>query len=194
MGQPEPIAEGLTFDDFLVFEENAETKHEYIGGLIYDMAGASRNHNLICMNLSGHLFNHLRGTSCNAFMADMLLRLRIGEDDIAYYPDLMVGCDPNDNHKRYLTQPSLIIEVLSESTKRTDLREKFLAYQSIDNVREYVTVKQDEMDITLFRRDNNWQAEHFRADQTLIIPSLKFEVAVSEVYEGLEFSNSTTTS
>ena len=89
MGQPEPIAEGLTFDDFLVFEEKAETKHEYIGGLIYDMAGASRNHNLITGNLFAAFHNHTRGTPCNAFMADMLLHLHIGEDDIAYYPDLI---------------------------------------------------------------------------------------------------------
>ena len=100
-----------------------------------------------------------------------------------------MGCDANDNHKHYLTQPSLIIEVLSESTKRTDLREKFLAYQSIDSVQEYITVKQDEMDITLFHKDNNWQAEHFRAEQTLIIPSLTFEIAVGEVYEGVEFAD-----
>lgn len=189
MGQPNPIAESLSFEEFLVFEETAETKHEYIGGLIYDMAGASRNHNLICINLSGHLFNHLRGTPCRTFMADMLLRLRIGEDEISYYPDLMVSCNPEDNHNRYLTQPIIIIEVLSETTKRTDLREKFLAYQSIESVQEYITVKQDEKDITVFKRDNNWQAKHFRNDQMVDIESLKLEIAVNDIYEGVELTD-----
>lgn len=175
----------LPFEAFLISEDSSEIKHEYIGGEIHAMAGASRRHNLIAGNLFAALHSHLRGSPCRVFMSDMLLHLKIGQDDIGYYPDVMVTCQPDDQHDRYLTQPTTLIEVLSDSTRRTDLREKFLAYQGVPSVQEYLLVEQDTQRLTLFRRDTGWQAEHFGAGDTLGLPALGFSLSVESVYEGV---------
>ncbi len=177
----------LSFEEYLAIEQESEIKHEFIDGLIYAMAGASRNHNVISGNLFAALHSHVRGTTCTAFSADMLLKLNINDADIAYYPDLMVVCDPEDNNDQYTKHPTVIIEILSKSTQRVDLREKFLAYQTIESVQEYVVVKQDVMDIIVHQRNNNWQAEHFGQGDKLVVPSIKLEIAVDEVYERIVF-------
>jgi len=135
------------------------------------------------------LFNHLRGTPYEAFAADMRLQLTINEADIAYYPDLMVVCDVDDNNEQYTKNPTVIIEILSKSTQRVDMREKFLAYQTIESVQEYIVIKQDVMDILVHQRNNNWKAEHFGEGDMLVIPSIKLEVAVDEVYERVVFDD-----
>ena len=188
MGIPASNTEDLlSFEEYLKNEQKSEVKHEFIDGLIYAMAGASRRHNIISQNLSGLLFNHLRGTPCGAFAADMLLKLSINNADVAYYPDLMVACDPDDNHEQYIERPTVIVEILSKSTQRVDLREKFLAYQTIASVQEYVIINQDVMDIAVCQRNNNWQAEHFKQGDRLIIPSIQLNIAVDEVYERVIF-------
>lgn len=187
MGLPQAIAEDMSFNDYLEIEKTSETKHEFIAGLVYAMAGASRNHNLISGNLFAALHAHSRGTSCNAFMADMLLKLRINNEDIAYYPDLMVDCDNSNQEKLFIKYPTVIIEVLSKSTARIDLREKFFAYQTIDQLQEYIVVKQAEMEVIMYSRALNWQAESFKAEDLLIIPSIKLEIPVKDIYESVVF-------
>ena len=88
-------------------------------------------------------------------MADMKLRLRIAEDDIFYYPDLMVTCDPSDDAPYYKTRPTVLVEVLSPSTERLDRREKFLSYQRLPSLEEYVLVDQERMRVTVFRRQGS---------------------------------------
>ncbi len=177
----------MSFDEYLQLETTSEIKHEYIAGLVYAMAGASRNHNLISVNLISALHTHLRGTSCSAFMADMLLKLQINNEDVAYYPDLMVDCDEGNQDKLFIKYPTVIIEVLSESTKRVDLREKFLSYQTIDSLQEYIVVKQTEWEVIMYRRALNWQAESFKAEDMLVIPSIKLEISVKDIYERVVF-------
>ena len=190
MGMPLFTNSVLSFEEYLAAEQESETKHEFIDGVMYAMAGASRNHNLISANLLAALHSHVRGTPCATFSADMLLKLSINDADIAYYPDLMVVCDPEDNNNRYSKNPTVVIEILSKSTQRVDLREKFLAYQTIDSVQEYVVIRQDMMDIAVHQRSNNWQAEHYRQGDRLVIPSIKLELAVDEVYERVVFDES----
>jgi Uma2 family endonuclease len=187
MGLPQLIAEDTSFEDYLEIEKTSEIKHEYIAGLIYAMAGASRNHNLISGNLFAALHTYLRGSSCTAFMADMLLKLQINNEDIAYYPDLIVDCDNENQEKLFVQHPTVIIEVLSKSTKRIDMREKFFAYQTIDQLQEYIIIKQTEMEVTMYRRASNWQAESFKAEDLLVIPSIKLEISVKDIYERVVF-------
>lgn len=187
MGLPQLIAEGMSFNDYLNIEKTSEIKHEFIAGLVYAMAGASRNHNLISVNFISALHAHLRGTSCSAFMADMLLKLQINNENIAYYPDLMVDCDDDNQEKLFIKHPTVIIEVLSKSTARIDLREKFFAYQTIEQLQEYIVVKQAEMEVIMYSRALNWQAESFKAEDLLIIPSIKLEIPVKEIYERVIF-------
>jgi Uma2 family endonuclease len=120
-------------------------------------------------------------------MSDVKVRLKIGEDDIFYYPDIMVACEPRDTNRYFKRYPKILIEVLSPETERTDRREKLLSYTQIETLEEYVLVAQDKTEITVFRRKNNWRPEITnRADDELRLVSLDFAQAVSAVYEGVK--------
>jgi len=179
----------VTVEEYLEGEKFSEIRHEYIGGLVYAMAGTSDEHNFIVGNLHAALHSHLRGKSCRVFMLDAKVRLQAETDDIFYYPDLMVACDPRDKDRYFKRYPRVVIEVLSESTERTDRREKFLSYTQIETLEEYVLVAQDKMEVTLFRRANGWQAEILKAPtQSLPLVSIDFSVALPAIYEGVQFS------
>ena len=179
----------LTVDDYLEGEPLSEVRHEYIGGVVYAMAGASDEHNAICLNLATALHPHLRGKTCRVFMTDAKVRLRIAADDLFYYPDLMIACDPRDTDRYFKRFPRVLIEVLSETTERTDRREKFLSYTQIETLEEYVLVAQDRMEVTLFRRANRWQPEILtRAEALLRLASIDFSLPLAGIYEGVRFS------
>ena len=178
----------LTVEEYLEGEQLSDVRHEYIGGLVYAMAGASDEHNTIVGNFHAALHSHLRGKSCRVFMLDAKVRLKVAADDILYYPDLMVWCDPRDTNRFFKRHPRVIIEVLSESTERTDRREKFLSYTQIETLEEYILVAQDKMEVTLFRRANQWQPEILKtATQSLPLASIDFSIALPAIYEGVQF-------
>lgn len=175
----------LSVENYLEGETKSEIRHEYIAGEVYAMSGESAAHNLIAGNLYAALRGHLRGGPCQVFTAGVKVRLRVAEEDIFYYPDVFVACRSDDRETYYRRYPSTIIEVLSESSERIDRREKFLAYKTIESLREYVIVAQNEARITLFRREEDWRPETFAASDTLALPSLDFRLPVREVYEGV---------
>ncbi|NBB79724.1 MAG: Uma2 family endonuclease [Verrucomicrobia bacterium] len=174
----------ISVEEYIEGEQVSEIRHEYIGGKVYAMSGGSEAHNMISLNLASALREHFRGQSCKVFMADMKLRLNIAEDDIFYYPDLLVSCDPSDDAKYYKTKPVVLVEVLSPSTERLDRREKFLSYQRLGSLEEYVLISQEEMRVTLFQKQNEWKPEHLsEADEVLRLPSLDFEQSLAAIYE-----------
>jgi Uma2 family endonuclease len=172
-------------EEYLALEQSSEVRHEYIGGVLHAMAGATVRHNKICVNLVVALGNHLRGGRCGLFVSDVKVRLQIAGDDIFYYPDVMVNCDSRDTNELFHRYPQVILEVLSEGTERIDRREKFLSYTQIESLAEYVLVAQDKLEVTLFRRANQWQPEVLRSrgDQ-LSLGSLGFEQPLESIYEG----------
>lgn len=174
----------LSVEEYLATEPSREVKHEYIGGHIYAMTGASVAHNLIALNLAHALWAHLRGGPCQVFVSDVKVRLPVAEQEVFYYPDVFVACRQDEDARDYRRFPNTVIEVLSDATERTDRREKFLAYQTIDSLHEYVLVTQDEPRLTVFRRDNGWRPEDMGAEGTLALPSLRFSMPVAGVYEG----------
>lgn len=183
MGIPQ-IKDFITVDEYIEGEQVSEIRHEYIGGRVFAMSGGSEAHNMISLNLASALRERLRGKPCKVFMADMKLRLNIAEDDIFYYPDLLVSCDPADDAKYYKTMPTALVEVLSPSTERLDRREKFLSYQRLPSLKEYVLISQESMRVTLFRQQHEWKPEHFTApDELLSLPSLDFEQSLAAIYE-----------
>lgn len=120
-------------------------------------------------------------------MADVKVRLNLANDDIFYYPDVMVACDPRDTDKFFKRFPKVLVEVMSESTERIDRREKRWSYQQIETLEEYVLVAQDRMEVTVFRRANSWKPEVFnKLDQSLSLTSLEFSLPLSGVYEGVK--------
>jgi Uma2 family endonuclease len=176
----------LTVGEYLEGEKHNQIRHEYIGGLVYAMAGTSDEHNALALNLASALLAHLRGKSCRVQIGDGKVRLQVEEDDVFYYPDVMVVCDPRDKDRYFKRYPRVVVEVLSESTERTDRREKFQSYTQIETLEEYVLVAQDRMEVTLFRRANRWQAEVFRNPaQSLPLASIAFALSLGAIYEGV---------
>jgi len=176
----------ISVEEYLAGELQSRERHEYLGGVVYAMAGTSSEHNLISLNLASALRTHLRGRPCQVFMSDVKVRLQISQEDVFYYPDVMVSCDPRETtyFKRF---PQVLIEVLSPQTEKTDRREKFLSYIQIESLQEYVLVAQDKMEVMVFRRANKWQPEIARQpDESLRVASLDFTLRLDLIYEGVK--------
>jgi Uma2 family endonuclease len=179
--------EPISVADYLAGEPLSEVRHEYIGGTVYAMAGASEEHNTISLNVATALHSFLRGKPCRTFVNDLKVRLQIAQRDIFYYPDILVTCDPRDTDRYFKRFPKVLIEVLSDGTERIDRREKFLSYTHIETLEEYILVAQDTMEVTIFRRANQWQPEILRQpEQQLRLASLDFSLPLNSVYEGVK--------
>ncbi|NEO25762.1 MAG: Uma2 family endonuclease [Kamptonema sp. SIO4C4] len=146
------IPQFLSPQDYLEQEKQSPIKHEYIDGQVYAMAGASDAHVTIVLNLASELRSHLRGLGCRGYISDM--KARINETRY-YYPDLLVTCDPRDTETPYYKQyPTLIVEVLSDTTEAFDRGDKFLDYQTRDTLQEYVLINSRQQRVETFRRNN----------------------------------------
>ena len=180
--QPDFVSE----EDYLAGEASSDVRHEYLGGLVYAMAGETRTHNTICLNLISTLRQPLRGGPCRLYASDIRVNLSLHDDSYYYYSDLVVTCDPRDNHPRFVRHPKLILEVLSESTQRVDRREKFFAYTSLPSLEEYVLITQAAPEVTVFRRSTGWKAETvIGGEATLHLESIALSLPLATVYEGL---------
>ena len=177
-------SEMIPADEYLAGETLADSKHEFVAGHVYAIAGASEEHNIIAGNLFALLHAHLRGKPCRVFSGDMKVRLLVAGTDIFYYPDLMVAGDRRDTDRYFKRSPRVLVEVLSEATERTDRREKFLSYTQIESLEEYVLVAQDAMEVTVFRRSQQWQPEVLnRRDLPFRLPSVDFPTTLDPIYE-----------
>ncbi len=169
--------------DYLKAEETSEVRHEYIGGDLYAMAGASEEHNIISLNIAAAIRAHLRGKPCKVFIHDMKAKV-YAQLTLFYYPDVMVVCDPDDEDRYFKTKPRIIVEVVSESTRGTDEREKLLTFLQVPSLEEYVLVEQDQIKITVHRRAVEWRPEVLEgADAVMKLISIGFEMPLSAVYE-----------
>jgi len=119
--------EWLGVEDYLVGEQAAEVRHEYVAGAVYAMVGSTARHNLLALGLAARLHAHLSGSPCKTFISDMKVR----SADAFYYPDVVVTCQPVAPDAVYLTEPTMIVEVLSESTDARDRLEKWTAYRAV---------------------------------------------------------------
>ncbi len=176
-------------DDYLQWEEKQEEKHEYVDGMIYDMAGATEDHIDITTNLTVILSNHLRGKDCKLFPSDM--RLNIASKNIYYYPDLLVTCDERDRfNKKQKNYPCLIIEVLSESTEAKDRGVKFANYQTIETLQEYVLISQWEQRVEVFRRCDRkfWLLQTYTAGESIELQSTNLQISIDAIYEDVALS------
>src|SRR5437762_2605721 len=172
-------------DEYLEGERSADVRHEYVDGRVYAMAGASDDHNRITRNILTALDNALRGKPCEPFATDMKVKIPPAFADVFYYPDVLVACDPTDNAKYYRERPSLIFEVLSPETERTDRREKAIAYRQIPTMEAYVLIEQDRVAVTVLRRaEPGWQSEVFEGSAALIkLPGIGVEIRLDRIYE-----------
>jgi Uma2 family endonuclease len=171
--------ERMSVEEYLAFEEKSEGRHEYFAGYIVAMAGASRQHEEISLTLAAALHAHLRGTPCRPYKGDVKLKTTFRGEDIFYYPDIMVACDPADDHPVYVERPKLIIEVSSKDWER-DYVAKFAAYTRIASLEEYAIVWSEKKRplVSVFRRRVGWEpaAEHRAGTFTLESVGLTLEV------------------
>lgn len=188
----------LSEADYLDGEGASSTRHEYVAGEVFAMAGGSKAHNIISLNLAVLLRNALRGSGCQTFMADM--RVRIAVQSSYYYPDVVVTCASvdlgNDAPKNHIESPSLIVEVLSPATEAIDRREKMLAYRHIESLSEYVLIDQERRWLEVYRRaESGWVADLYSPGDTITLnpatlnPALatgELAFSMDDVYEGSE--------
>jgi Uma2 family endonuclease len=176
----------VTVEDYLAAEAVSDIRHEYLGGLVYAMAGETRDHNQIAQNLLVNLRQHLKGAPCKIYMSDIRVNFDLRNDEYYYYPDIVVTCDKRDTHQRFVQYPKLIIEVLSDSTERVDKREKFFAYTSVASLDEYVLVSQAAKEVTVFRRASDWKAEKVSGPKAKVtLQSVRVALPLSAIYEGV---------
>lgn len=178
----------MSVDDYLAFEETSAVRHEYIGGDVHAMSGASEAHNTIAGNIFAALRAKVRGGPCRVFISDFKLRLQIAKEDVFYYPDVMVSCHPSGIERLYLRLPTVIFEVLSPSTEGIDRREKKMSYEQTATLEEYAIVAQDRREMTVYRRANGWRGETYpAADATVEFRSIKQTLTLAEIYEDVAF-------
>ena len=179
--------ESVSIDEYLEGEQTASERHEYVAGRIFAMVWASRRHNRICLNLAAIMQDRLSDLPCQVYMADV--KLRVDTADAFYYPDLMVGCDPQDHEPYFLRAPQLIVEVLSESTEAVDRREKWIAYQTLPSLREYLLIDQESPRAQMYLRKGPsepwWQRDH-GAEDSLELPSLGLSMSLSDLYRNID--------
>ncbi|HYU23979.1 MAG TPA: Uma2 family endonuclease [Thermoanaerobaculia bacterium] len=180
----------ITPEEYLRIERAAETKSEYDNGVVYAMAGASPEHNLIVMGLGSSLISHLP-EHCRVYASDM--KVRIQGPTRFYYPDATVVCGPPqyaEDERDVLLNPLIVFEVLSETTERHDRGRKFFSYQNIESIQEYVLVWQDEYRIEHYRREGDqWlysMAEGL--DATLPLPAANCELPLREIYRQVDLA------
>lgn len=176
----------MSVADYLAFEESSAVKHEFVGGEIHAMSGASLAHNKIALNIATALRAALRGGPCQVFMADVKVRLEAARDEFFYYPDVVVSCHPTGGDTHFLRFPTVVFEVLSPATEAIDRREKLANYRLAQTLEEYVLVAQDRREVTIFRRATGWQGEIFTAPDALVeFQSVKQAMTVGAIYEGV---------
>jgi Uma2 family endonuclease len=180
----------LSVDDYLAGELISPVKHEYVGGVVYAMAGARNAHNLIASNTLGSLHARLRGRHCRPYNSDTKIRIRLPSHTRFYYPDLSVICRPNPQSDSFQDDPVAIVEVVSRSTRRVDEGEKKEAYLTIPSLSVYLIVEQESPSVVVFRRgEQGFVREVYSGlDAVIPLPEIEADLPLSEIYDGVEFA------
>lgn len=183
----------LSFDDWLAIERTAtDQRSEYVAGEVFAMAGGTEEHNLIVLNVGAELRNQLKGRPCRVYPSDM--RLHIASDDVATYPDVMVICGErrfHDGRRDVVTNPTLIVEVLSDSTEAYDRGDKFRHYRNIESLRAYLLLSQYRVQAELFLRqpDGTWSLSSYQdPSESIPLRVIEAELALAEVYDKVELT------
>lgn len=182
----------LTAEEYLAFDRGSELRHEYYGGEIFAMSGASAAHNTICWNLTVQLDPHLRAGGCRGFANDM--RVAIETTSLFTYPDLVVVCGPpqylDASQPDTLTNPALIVEVLSASTEDYDRGRKFAHYRTLPSLQGYLLLSQDRVHAELFQRQpgDQWLlSETSDPEVRISLPVAGAALRLGDLYDGVAF-------
>lgn len=180
----------ISTENYLAIERSSSIKHEYFKGEVLAMSGASFRHNKIVTNLNRAILTFLKSDECEMFGSD--LRLHIPDNMLFTYPDAVIICGPpqfTDEVFDTVTNPSVIIEILSYSTRDYDRGTKFTMYRSIPSLKEYVLIDSESVFVEIFSRGEAkiWSLEEFKSlDEDFMIGAINLTVKLSEIYSGVD--------
>lgn len=179
----------ISVADYLAGELVSPIKHEYLGGVVYAMAGARNAHNTIATNVVIGLGSRLRGRRCQPLNSDTKIRIHLPTHVRFYYPDVSVTCEPNPPDDSFQDRPAVLVEVLSRKTRRVDEGEKKDAYLTIPSLSIYLLVEQEFPAIVAFRRtEHGFVREVYEGlDAVISLDGIETELPLAEVYERVVF-------
>lgn len=178
----------FTAQEYLVMEKEALEKHEFYKGEIFAMAGAGARHNVIFSNIFIGMGIQLKGKPCKPYGSD--LRIHVAQNTLFTYPDISIICGeiiPSDLDADTATLPTVLIEILSPTTKNYDRGGKFILYRDIPTLKEFILIDTETIGIEVFRVNahGHWELEEYRSiDNTLTIPAVGISIPLKEIYEG----------
>jgi Uma2 family endonuclease len=185
------VAPFIPYDAYRALEQTTGQKHEWFDGRVYAMAGGTLAHGALAVAVASELRALALACGCQVFSSDV--KVRVTATGLATYPDGSVVCaevatDPEDAH--VITNPALLVEVLSESTEGYDRGEKFAHYQQMPSLRDYVLVSQHTRRVEVFSRDgvNQWTLRVAGAGQSVPLTALGGVIEVDRVYAGITLS------
>lgn len=176
------------YADYLTAEFAAESKHEFVEGHVFAMAGGTAEHAALVAAITVQLGAQLRGKSCRVYSSD--LRIRMHEVDVAAYPDVTVVCGAiihDTQDRQSATNPTVIVEVLSTSTEAYDRGNKFAFYRTIKTLQQYILVSQDKALVERYVRnaDTSWTLTAFGPGGNVDVAAIQCTLIVDDLYEGL---------
>jgi Uma2 family endonuclease len=180
----------MTPEEYLAREREAEYKSEYFDGEVFAMSGASPEHNQIVTNIVGELYAKFKKRPCRVYAND--IRVKVSSTGLYTYPDVVAMCNKpsfDDEQKDTLLNPTVIIEVLSDSTANYDRGNKFKHYRTLDSLVEYILIAQDECHIEHYVRQANHQwllLETNDLQETIELPAINCHLALSDIYDKVE--------
>lgn len=176
----------LSVDEYLAREQGGDVRHEYVNGYVYALAGASSRHNRIALNIAAHFLSLAQGKPCRVYQEGMKLRIQ-AEETVFYYPDVMVVCQKDEPDPFFETEPCILVEVLSPSTKSTDVREKLLAYKSLPSVQTYLIVEAERLAVRHISKNKSgyWHQEDLTGDGDIPLSCLGGVLSLPQIYQGV---------
>ncbi len=173
----------LTAAEYIAWEAEQPTRHEFVAGEIFAMTGVEDRHNVVAQNLLIALRAHLDGTPCKVYISD--IKLRVEAADSFYYPDVMVTCSATDHAAKHIkTEPQLVVEILSLSTAACDRGDKFAAYRLLPTLQEYLLIDTRSLRCDLYRKgaDGLWVLHPVEVGQDLRLASVDLVVSAARLF------------
>jgi Uma2 family endonuclease len=179
-----PVKTQVSFEAYLEYEATSLERHEFVDGHLFVMAGGTARHAFLKDAVSRLCYSAVRSAGCAVFTSDASLKTPSG---IGYYPDVLVTCEPYAGKTRVFTAPCILVEVLSDSTEHIDRGEKWLQYQTIPSLEQYVLLSQDQPKAEVFGKnpDGSWCYELFSAPQSIPFSAIDFSLSLKDLYADL---------
>ncbi|MEI6442311.1 MAG: Uma2 family endonuclease [Nostocales cyanobacterium ELA583] len=179
----------MTIEEYFAWELNQDIRYEYINGEVFAMTGGTIPHNDLALNLYTALRPHLRSRGCRVNVSDV--KVQVSPNSVYFYPDLIVSCHPDDlNARKFIQNPTLIVEVLSPSTSNKDREEKFRYYLTMPNLQEYILIDSEKIYVERYCRGEGrmWLYYPYTTGDIITLSSIEFELPIELLYEnvGLE--------